>query len=193
MASEHLELNKFMPCQLAELSNSIIRSVAELFEDWYDISITEWKVMVTVAENPGLSGVAVAECAGLDTVAVSRAVTTLMDSGRIHREFGREDRRRSILKLSEEGRALYSEVLPTALKLQSRLLDGLTDEERVIFAKALKQLSDRSTDFVLDIRHEQQHGSVVTPKANRPAKAPAHSLSSLKNLGIGVMPRRRAY
>lgn len=193
MASEHLELNKFMPCQLAELSNSINRSIAELFEEWYDISIAEWKVMVIVAGNPGLSGVAVAEHAGLDTVAVSRAVTTLMDAGRIDREFGREDRRRSILKLSEEGQALYEEVLPTALKLQSSLLDSLTDDEQIVLAKALKSLSNRSKDFVLDIRHERQHGAAAIPrKASRPSPQRTHALS-LTKLGIGMVPRRRAY
>lgn len=192
MANAKLELNQYMPCQLAELSNSIIRSVADLFEDWYDISITEWKVMVTVAEHPGLSGVSVAEFAGLDTVAVSRAVTTLMDAGRINREFGREDRRRSILSLSDEGRALYNEVLPVAIRLQASLLDGLTDEERIVFVKAIKKLTDRSNDFVLDIRHERQKTSPAAPVASRPAPVRNHGLS-LSSAAIGMMPRRRAY
>lgn len=191
MAKAQIDLNKYMPCQLAELSNTIIRSVADLFEDWYDISITEWKVMVTVAERPGLSGVSVAEIAGLDTVAVSRAVTTLMDAGQINREFGREDRRRSILSLSEEGRALYDKVLPVAIRLQSSLLEGLTDEERVVFARAIKKLTERSTDFVLDIRHERQSSTPTARVASRPAPVRNHGLS-LSNTAIGMMPRRRA-
>lgn len=191
MANEQLELNQYMPCQLAELSNSIIHSVADLFEDWYDLSISEWKVMVTIAEHPGLSGVAVAESAGLDTVAVSRAVTTLMDTGRIHREFGREDRRRSILRLSDEGRALYQKVLPVAIKLQASLLDDLTEEERLVFAKAIKKLSERSSDFVLDIRHEMQQGSAVVQAAKHQVPLRTHSVSPTKP-GIGVMPSSRA-
>ena len=187
MSNDQLELHQYMPCQLAELSNAIIRSVADLFDEWYDLTITEWKVMVTVAKNPGLSAVAVAECSGLDTVAVSRAVTKLMDAGRIHREFGREDRRRSILRLSDDGQALYDEVLPIAIELQSNLLEGLSDEERVVFAKALKTLNERSRDFVLDVR--QAHEPVANPVINRTYR---NNGLALTKSGLGVMPTRRA-
>lgn len=191
MSNGHFELHQFLPCRLAELSNSIVRSVAELFEESYDLSITEWKVMVTVARRPGLSAVAVAQFAGLDTVAVSRAVTKLMDAGRIHREFGLEDRRRSILKLSDDGLALYEEVLPLAKELQSSLLEGFTAEERAVFAKAIDKLGDRSRDFVSDIRYSRQHESAIRPPANRPVPLRSSPLSLTKS-GLGVMPSRRA-
>lgn len=191
MSNGQFELHQFLPCRLAELSNSIVRSVAELFEESYDLSITEWKVMVTVARHPGLSAVAVAQFAGLDTVAVSRAVTKLMDAGRIHREFGLEDRRRSILKLSDDGLALYEEVLPLAKELQSSLLEGFTAEERAVFAKAIDKLGDRSRDFVADIRYSRQHEPAVRRTANRPVPLRSSPLSLTKS-GLGVMPSRRA-
>jgi DNA-binding MarR family transcriptional regulator len=112
------------------------------------MSIPEWKVMATVAQHPGLSAVHVARHAGLDTVAVSRAVIKLVESGRISREFGKEDRRRSILELSEEGQALYAEIMPMAASLQSSLLEDLTEEEQDIFARALKSLHAKSRELI---------------------------------------------
>ncbi len=146
-AEHHLELHDFLPCQLATLSTSMIRSVASLFEDRWGISISEWKVLATIARFPGLSAVTVAREAGLDTVAVSRAVIHLMDAGYVCREFGKEDRRRSILDLSEAGRVLYEEITPIAIALQNRLLEDLTDEQRSALQLALEALSKRSSNF----------------------------------------------
>jgi len=65
----------------------------------------------------------------LDKVAVSRAVTKLIKAGRIDREFADADRRRSILKLSEDGRKVHDEVAPLALAMEEDLLHGLKDED----------------------------------------------------------------
>ena len=65
----------------------------------------------------------------MDKVAVSRAVTKLIKSGRIEREFADADRRRSILNLSEEGKRVHDEVAPLALKMEDDLLHGLTEDE----------------------------------------------------------------
>jgi DNA-binding MarR family transcriptional regulator len=142
-----LDLDSYIPCQLAKLSNTVIRSVTSLFEEWFDISIPEWKVMAVIEKTPGMSAVDVAQHAGLDTVAVSRAVTKLMDAGRVRREFGREDRRRSILELTEAGRELFAKMTPLAASLQSSLLEGLTEEEKAVFEKTLKLLSAKSRDL----------------------------------------------
>ena len=65
----------------------------------------------------------------MDKVAVSRAVTKLIKSGRIDREFADADRRRSILNLSEDGRTVHDEIAPLALGIEADLLHGLTDEQ----------------------------------------------------------------
>lgn len=146
-AHRQLDFNEYLPCRLAAVSSSVIRSVASIFEDCYDISIPEWKVLDTVARHPRLSAVDVAQHAGLDTVAVSRAVTKLMDVGRICREFGREDRRRSILELSDEGRSLHEKITPMAARLEASLLEELNDVERRALATALESLSAKASEF----------------------------------------------
>jgi DNA-binding MarR family transcriptional regulator len=143
----YVDIDDYLPCRLATVSTTVLRSVASIFEDCYDMSISEWKVMATVARHPGLSAVEVAQSAGLDTVAVSRAVTKLMDAGRICREFGKEDRRRSILELSGEGRRLHEQITPMAARLEASLLEDLSDEEIRVLETALKSLAARSREF----------------------------------------------
>ena len=65
----------------------------------------------------------------MDKVAVSRAVTKLIKSGRIDREFADADKRRSILNLSEDGKQLHDEIAELALGFERDLLEGLSPEE----------------------------------------------------------------
>ena len=65
----------------------------------------------------------------MDKVAVSRAVTKLIKTGRVDRQFADADRRRSILHLSEEGRNVHDEIAPLALKFEEDLLHGLSEQE----------------------------------------------------------------
>ena len=65
----------------------------------------------------------------MDKVAVSRAVTKLIKTGRIDREFADADRRRSILNLSEDGRKVHDEIAPLALQFERDLLDGIDQND----------------------------------------------------------------
>ncbi|MEM7804431.1 MAG: hypothetical protein AAF545_05860, partial [Pseudomonadota bacterium] len=57
------------------------------------------------------------------------AVARLLKSGRITREFADQDRRRSILHLSDEGRVVYDQVAPLAIRMEADLLEGFSEEE----------------------------------------------------------------
>lgn len=146
-SAKKFDLNGYIPCQLATLTHSIMRSVAAVFEDRFGISMPEWKVLAIIAEKPGLSAVAVSRLAQMDTVAVSRAVTKLMDRDLIARELDNEDRRRTILNLSAEGRDLHDEIAPLATQLEESLLEEFTDDEKQVFEKAIKALYEKSRNF----------------------------------------------
>ena len=108
-----LDLEHFVPYRLSVLSNRIS----------HDIAARE-----------------VAERTAMDKVAVSRAIASLLDAGRIERDIRDDDRRRSRLRLSPEGRAIYDEVAPLALAYQRRLLEGLAEDERAALDRLLTRL-----------------------------------------------------
>ena len=124
-----LILEDFLPYKLAILSHTVSSLVARVYDKSFGLTIPEWRVIAIVGRFQGLSAVEVAERTMMDKVAVSRAVTKLIKSGRIEREFADADRRRSILNLSEEGRRVHDEVAPLALKMEDDLLHGLTEDE----------------------------------------------------------------
>ena len=86
----------------------------------------------------------VAEQTFLDKVAVSRAVTKLIKSGRIDREFADADRRRSILNLSDLGREVHDGVAKLALGFEDELLDTLDDSEIERFNAVMDRLLEKA-------------------------------------------------
>jgi DNA-binding MarR family transcriptional regulator len=126
---KELILEDFLPYKLAILSHTVSSLVARVYDKRFGLTIPEWRVIAIVGRFPGLSAVEVAERTMMDKVAVSRAVTKLIKSGRIDREFADADRRRSILDLSEKGRQVHDEIAPLALKMEDDLLHGLSYDE----------------------------------------------------------------
>ncbi len=123
--NEELILEDFLPYRLSILSNTVSSTIARIYDKRFSLSIPEWRVIAILGRFPGLSAVEVADRTLMDKVAVSRAVTKLIKSGRLDRHFADGDRRRSILNLSEEGRRVHDEIAPLAMQFERDLLHGI--------------------------------------------------------------------
>jgi DNA-binding MarR family transcriptional regulator len=138
-----LELDRFLPYRLSVLSNRISQDIARLYAERFALSVTEWRVLAVLGRYPDLAATEVAERTAMDKVAVSRAVTSLLASGRLKRRLHGRDRRRSVLELSAKGHRVYDEVAPLALAYERRLLEGLKADERAALDRLLTQMEER--------------------------------------------------
>jgi len=125
--AEHapLQLEHFLPYRLSILSNTISQAIADDYQRRYDISVTEWRVMAVLARFDGLSAREVAERTAMDKVAVSRALARLVEAGRVHRSIHDDDKRRSVLSLTEAGWTMHDEVAPMARAREREVLAKL--------------------------------------------------------------------
>ena len=142
--NHELILENFLPYRLSILSNTVSSSIAAVYEKRFGLSIPEWRVIAVLGRFPGLSAVEVAGRTMMDKVAVSRAVSKLIKSGRVDREFADADRRRSILNLSEDGRRVHDEIAPMALKFEADLMDGFTEDEVATLNAVMERLMARA-------------------------------------------------
>jgi len=138
-----LELDRFLPYRLSVLSNRISQDIAGLYGARFDLSVTEWRILAVLGRYPDLSATEVAERTAMDKVAVSRAVTSLLASGRLKRRLHGKDRRRSVLQLSAKGYRVYDEVAPLALAYEQRLLEGLREDELAALGRLLSLMEAR--------------------------------------------------
>ena len=154
-----LALERFLPYRLSVLSNRISHAISSIYVDRFGLSVTEWRVMAVLGRFPGLSANQVADRTAMDKVAVSRAVARLISSGRLQRETHGNDRRRSVLTLSEDGYRIYDAVAPTALAFEARLLDGFDAEDRALLYRLLDRLD------VEEVRAEAGLAAMATADA----------------------------
>jgi DNA-binding MarR family transcriptional regulator len=136
-----LDLEHFLPYRLSVLSNRVSQCIAQAYADRFGIGITEWRVIAVLGRDSGLSANTVAERTAMDKVAVSRAVARLLERGLLQRDTHGDDRRRSVLELSEAGYGIYDEVVPVAREYERRLLAPLDDDERATLDRLLVKLA----------------------------------------------------
>jgi DNA-binding MarR family transcriptional regulator len=127
--TDRIELERFLPYRLSVLTNLVSGAIADVYQQRFNLTIPEWRVIAVLAHHPGLSAAEVAAHTRMDAVAVSRAVTRLLRASRIRRSIAAEDRRRSVLRLSASGDAVYREIAPVALHYERSLLEGLAAAE----------------------------------------------------------------
>jgi DNA-binding MarR family transcriptional regulator len=161
-----LQLERFLPYRLSVLANTVSATIASAYAGEHDLTIPEWRVVAVLAHEPGLSAAEVAERTAMDKVAVSRAVSRLLQRGRIARRQAQDDRRRSSLQLTPAGLGVYRQVSPVALAYEGRLLGCLSDEERRSLDGALGRLLQRARELAAE--------SIIgpPPTSPRPRTAP---------------------
>ncbi|PJJ96328.1 MarR family transcriptional regulator [Lysobacteraceae bacterium NML91-0213] len=148
--ADALQLERFLPYRLSVLSNRLSSAIAQVYSQRFGLAITEWRVIAVLERFPGLSANEVAQRTAMDKVAVSRAVSRLLEAGRLEREIHDDDRRRSVLRLSAEGERIHREVAPLALAFEQRLLRGMSGDERDLLFGLLDRLDALEMDVELE-------------------------------------------
>lgn len=143
---EKLHLEGFLPFRLSVLSNTVSSAIAAAYFAHFGLSIPEWRVMAVLASNPGLSAAEVTARTAMDKVAVSRAVARLLERELLKRDIHGDDRRRSVLTLSEAGYSVYDEVAPMTLTCERHLLEPLSEDERATLSRLIDKLAGDGMD-----------------------------------------------
>jgi DNA-binding MarR family transcriptional regulator len=135
-----LRLEQFLPYRLSVLSNRVSQDIAELYSERFGLSITGWRVMAVLGHEQNLSANQVAERTAMDKVAVSRAVSGLLEQNILIRQSDPTDGRRSSLKLSAKGYSMFDQIVPLALSLERQILGSLSPAEQTQLLAILDKL-----------------------------------------------------
>ncbi len=160
-----LDLQQFLPYRLSVLANRSSDALAREYSQRFGLGVTEWRVMAVLGRYRQLSANEVAQHTAMDKVAVSRAVARLLDAGRLTREFADDDRRRSVLRLSPAGRAVYRRIVPLALQFEDLILAGMSRRERALLFRLLDRLDE------LELRAEDAAAGVPARRLSNARRA----------------------
>lgn len=136
-----LFLEHFLPYRLSVLSNTVSGRIAKSYEERFQLTIAEWRVMAVLGRFPGLTAAEVTERTAMDKVQVSRAVSRLKHTHRIEQRAVEGDRRARHLFLTDQGHEVYAEIVPLALDYERRFASGLNAAERAQLDRLLDKLT----------------------------------------------------
>jgi DNA-binding MarR family transcriptional regulator len=136
-----LFLEHFLPYRLSVLSNTVSGRIAKSYEERFQLTIAEWRVMAVLGRFPGLTAADVTERTAMDKVQVSRAVSRLKETHRVEQRAVEGDRRARHLFLTDVGHEVYAEIVPMALEYERRFASGLNAAERAQLDRLLDKLT----------------------------------------------------
>ena len=143
--SETTRLARFVPYLLSITSNAVSERIAREYHSRFGLKIAEWRIMAVLGDTGEATQRELTELTVMDKVAVNRAVKALAERGLVDRAPNRSDGRSHMLELTATGRELHDEILPLALGMEERMLDGLDGAEREALVSALAKIREAAT------------------------------------------------
>ena len=108
-----------------------------------DLTPRQLAVLVTVANNEGISQTGLVESTGIDRSTLADIVSRMLKKGLLQRRRTKEDARAYAVKLTEEGRRILRSSDPLAKKVDERILEALPSKQREQFIGLLLSIVDR--------------------------------------------------
>lgn len=141
--NEALNLQQFLPYRCNNLAEKISVSLSKIYVDQFGISVAQWRILVTLAQEGELQAKRIGQLTNMDKVRVSRAVAILMAKKLLHRRSCDVDSRAAILSLSAAGKRLYKRIVPQALAWECALLEPLSVGEQQALFRIIGKLERR--------------------------------------------------
>ena len=136
--------------QVWVLTNLTAKPFAATFGRRFHLNLNDWRIMLTLADRPGVTAQELSEYTGLDKMSVSRAVRSLEGQGRLARQGNEADRRLRHLFLTDEGWQVYEEIARNAVRREQNLYASLSARELATFQQLLVKLSDRARSLAFE-------------------------------------------
>ena len=126
------------------LSNRIGGAFYSEVETQFGLSLGEWRVIMTLAHQPGSTAIDITNRWAMDKMAVNRAIKKLENLQHLKRRQNPNDRRSYNLSLTPTGRELYDKIVPTANNRYHELVSVLSHDELAGLNDQLSRLIDRA-------------------------------------------------
>lgn len=135
------DLFNFVVFEFMSLSGSVVTRICES-----DMGITreEWQFVAMLVKLGEMSPSDLASRTTIDRSQTSKTLKTLIAKGLVDRQKIRGDKRRAIIGITQQGRALYEKFFPKVVQLHNEILQDLSDDQRDELAKIMSALHLRA-------------------------------------------------
>lgn len=130
--------------QIGHLLRRAHQRATQIFLETFEeagLTPTQWAALAMLAEEGAASQNALGRMTAMDPATIQGVIRRLEERGLITREPDPDDKRRTKLRLSQEGAALVGRLLATGTRVTDRTLEPLGPEDRRKFLEMLAKLS----------------------------------------------------
>lgn len=110
-----------------------------------NITIDQWLIMKSLVDNPGISQQEIAERVFKDNASVTRIIDLLVKASYLKRTINKTDKRRSVLKVTDEGKKIINSVYKVVLKNRETALKGISKKDIEITETVLHAIISNCT------------------------------------------------
>ena len=134
-------------------------------EQRYSLSRPEFVVIYSLGLHDGTVARDIGLSSGFPQNTLSRAIHRLVSRGLIRRASDKKDRRRFVLTLEPQGRAIFEEALPRFVAFEQRMLQCLSGDERNTLSRLMAKMVLDSVAWPLDVESDQDADLPEQPAA----------------------------
>jgi DNA-binding MarR family transcriptional regulator len=144
-----LPFDRIIPFRISALAGHMTRALGRVYtETSFRLLAPEWRVLAVLGRFGAMAATDLRERTDMDSVRVSRAISSLLERGYICRDSDPFDRRRAILKPTTAGEAIYKEIAPRVEAAEAEIFSSLTDEERTSLKAIVSKLERQMADIL---------------------------------------------
>ncbi|MFS0734756.1 MarR family winged helix-turn-helix transcriptional regulator [Microbacterium sp. 1P10UB] len=137
-----IDPDHFTPRLLALVSNALVWRESHELRRRYGLGTNDWRVISTLAVNPGMAATDIAAYAAMNKAVVSKSVATLLERRLIVLSDGPRGSRP--MYLTTAGAEMHDLMLPISLRGQEIVLSHLDSDEIVRLNDLLQRLLDET-------------------------------------------------
>lgn len=151
---EDFQLGSFFPYKVRVFGTAVSSAVSSVYRERYGLSVSEWRTMAILGRNQALSASEIVERSSMDKVNVSRAVQALRKKEFLRRDIDGEDRRKSVLRLTDKGLAIFNDVIPLVQDVETALTDNLSADELAVLLSLMEKVKKNAELLIEEMSAE---------------------------------------
>ncbi|MFC4817756.1 MarR family winged helix-turn-helix transcriptional regulator [Flavobacterium sp. GCM10023249] len=120
-------------------------AMKKIRESGYKITTDQWLIIKSILENPKITQQELAKNVFKDNASVTRIIELMVKSHYLNRKVDANDRRKSILSVTKEGKDIIEKVQSIILENRKEALEGISKDELntmdIVLQKIIKNCS----------------------------------------------------
>ena len=135
------KLQEFFPYLVRVFYRDVTATVASVYDTEFGMTPAEWRSMMAIGPDRQLTAQDIVARSSMDKVIVSRTLARMKQNGWIETRANAGDGRSKLISLSDTGKSIYANLIPKALKIENKLLAGLSEQQKNQFINTMAKIS----------------------------------------------------